>query len=113
MKGEVIFGDHQNKPDVGSNIARQWYDVDQVDVIVDVPTSSVALAINQITKEKNKVFLASGPATADLTGPQCRSEEHTSELQPLMRISYAVFCLKKKKQTSNQGRSDAHYLEKQ
>lgn len=71
MKVEVIFGDHQNKPDVGSNIARQWYDVDHVDVIVDVPTSSVALAINQITKEKNKVFLASGPATADLTGPQC------------------------------------------
>ena len=71
MKVEVIFGDHQNKPDVGSNIARQWYDVDHVDAIVDVPTSSVALAINQITKEKNKVFLASGPATADLTGPQC------------------------------------------
>ena len=71
MKVEVIFGDHQNKPDIGSNIARQWYDVDKVDVIVDVPTSSVALAINQITKEKNKVFLASGPATADLTGPQC------------------------------------------
>ncbi|MFC3677849.1 ABC transporter substrate-binding protein [Ferrovibrio xuzhouensis] len=71
MKVEVVFGDHQNKPDVGSNIARQWYDVDHVDMIVDVPTSSVALAINQITKEKNKVFLASGPATADLTGPQC------------------------------------------
>ncbi|HEX6958216.1 MAG TPA: ABC transporter substrate-binding protein [Ferrovibrio sp.] len=71
MKVEVIAGDHQNKPDVGSNIARQWYDTDGVDVIVDVPTSSVALAINQITKEKNKVFLASGPATADLTGPQC------------------------------------------
>lgn len=71
LKVEVVFADHQNKPDIGSNIARQWYDVDKVDVIVDVPTSSVALAINQITKEKNKVFLGSGPATADLTGPQC------------------------------------------
>ena len=65
---EVIFADHQNKPDVGSNIARQWYDVEKVDVIVDVPTSSVALAINQITKDKNKVFLDSGAATSDLTG---------------------------------------------
>ncbi|WP_341915373.1 ABC transporter substrate-binding protein [Ferrovibrio terrae] len=71
LKVEVVFADHQNKPDVGSNVARQWYDVDKVDVIVDVPTSSVALAINQITKEKNKVFLGSGPATADLTGPAC------------------------------------------
>jgi branched-chain amino acid transport system substrate-binding protein len=71
LKVEVVFADHQNKPDIGSNVARQWYDVDKVDVIVDVPTSSVALAINQITKEKNKVFLGSGPATADLTGPAC------------------------------------------
>ena len=68
---EIISADHQNKPDVGSAIARQWYDVDGVDVIVDVPTSSVALAIAQITKEKNKVFLASGPAASDLTGPKC------------------------------------------
>ena len=68
---EVIFADHQNKPDVGSSIARQWYDTDGVDVIVDVPTSSVALAIAQITKDKNKVFLASGPAASDLTGPKC------------------------------------------
>jgi len=68
---EVIFADHQNKPDVGSNIARQWYDVEKVDVIVDVPTSSVALAINEITKGKNKVFLDSGAATSDLTGKAC------------------------------------------
>jgi branched-chain amino acid transport system substrate-binding protein len=71
MKVEVVFADHQNKPDVGSNIARQWYDRDGVDVIVDVPTSSVALAVNQITKEKNKVFLNSGAATSDLTGKAC------------------------------------------
>jgi len=71
MKVEVVSGDHQNKPDVGANLARQWYDVDHVDVIVDVPTSSVALAISEITREKNKVFLGSGPATSDLTGPKC------------------------------------------
>jgi branched-chain amino acid transport system substrate-binding protein len=70
-KIEVISADHQNKPDVGSNIARQWYDVDGVDVIVDVPTSSVALAVSQITREKNKVFLGSSPGTSDLTGKAC------------------------------------------
>ena len=68
---EVVFADHQNKADVGSNIARQWIDVDGVDVIVDVPTSSVALAVAGVVKEKNKVFLASGPATSDLTGKAC------------------------------------------
>src|SRR5215210_3616495 len=66
-KVEFLSADHQNKPDVGSNIARQWYDVDKVDVIVDVPNSGVALAVNQITKDKGKVFLASGPASSDLT----------------------------------------------
>lgn len=71
MKVEIVSADHQNKPDVGSNVARTWFDVDNVDVIVDVPTSSVALAVNQITREKNKVFLVSGAATSDLTGPQC------------------------------------------
>jgi branched-chain amino acid transport system substrate-binding protein len=68
---EVISADHQNKPDVGSQIARKWYDSDGVDVIVDVPTSSVALAINEITKEKGKAFLVSGAAASDLTGPKC------------------------------------------
>ncbi len=71
MKVEVIGGDHQNKPDVGANIARQWIDVDKVDVIVDVPNSGVALAINEVVREKNKVFLGSGPASSDLTGPKC------------------------------------------
>ena len=70
-KIEVVFADHQNKPDIGSNVVRQWYDVDKVDVVVDVPTSSVALAVNNITKEKNKVFLVSGAATSDLTGKAC------------------------------------------
>jgi branched-chain amino acid transport system substrate-binding protein len=71
MKVEVVFADHQNKPDIGSNIARQWFDRDGVDAIVDVPTSSVALAVNQIAREKNKVFLNSGAATSDLTGKAC------------------------------------------
>lgn len=68
---EVISADHQNKPDVGSTIARSWYDNDKVDVIVDVPTSSVALAIQQITRERNRVFLISGAGASDLTGAAC------------------------------------------
>ena len=71
MKVEIVFADHQNKPDVGSNIANQWYDVDKVDAIFDVPTSSVALAVNEITRKKGKAFLVSGAATSDLTGKAC------------------------------------------
>jgi branched-chain amino acid transport system substrate-binding protein len=71
MKVELVSADHQNKPDVGSTIARQWYDVDRVDAIFDVPTSSVALAINQITRDKGKAFLVTGAATSDLTGKAC------------------------------------------
>lgn len=70
-KIDVIHGDHQNKPDIGSNIARQWFDVDKVDVVVDIPNSGVALAVNQVVKDKNKVFLANGPASSDLTGKAC------------------------------------------
>ncbi len=68
---EIVSADHQNKPDVASTIARQWYDQDGVDVIVDVPTSSAALAVNDITREKNKVFINSGAASSDLTGSKC------------------------------------------
>ena len=71
MKVEIIGGDHHNKPDIGLSIARQWFDVDKVDAIADVPTSSVALAVNELTRDKNKVFLAVGPATSDLTGKAC------------------------------------------
>ena len=71
LKVEVISADHQNKPDVGAGIARQWYDRDGVDMITDGVTSSVALAISQVTKEKNKVFIDTGAGTADLTGTQC------------------------------------------
>ena len=68
---EVLSADHQNKPDVGISIARQWFDRDGVDAIVDVPTSSVGLAVNTICREKNKVYLNSGTGSSDLTGPQC------------------------------------------
>ena len=71
LKVEVVGADHQNKPDVGSNIARQWYDTEKVDAIVDVPTSSVALAISQVTRDKGKIHLNTGAATADLTGKAC------------------------------------------
>jgi branched-chain amino acid transport system substrate-binding protein len=71
MNVEIVSADHQNKPDVGSSIARQWYDVDGVDAIVDVPTSSVALAVNQVTRDKGKAFLVSGAASSDLTGKAC------------------------------------------
>jgi branched-chain amino acid transport system substrate-binding protein len=68
---EVIFADHQNKADVGSQIANKWYDSEGVDVIVDTPNSGVALAVNQITKDKKKVFINSGAASSDLTGKAC------------------------------------------
>jgi branched-chain amino acid transport system substrate-binding protein len=71
LKVEVVSADHQNKPDVGSTVARTWYDVEKVDAIFDVPTSSVALAINQITREKGKAFINTGAATSDLSGKAC------------------------------------------
>ena len=71
LKVEIVGADHQNKPDIGSNVVRQWIDVDKVDVVVDVPTSSVALAVNEIVREKNKVFLISGAAASNLTGDKC------------------------------------------
>jgi branched-chain amino acid transport system substrate-binding protein len=71
LKVEFVSADHQNKADVGSAVARQWYDVDKVDVIVDTPNSGVALAVNDVTREKNKVFLISGAASSALTGEKC------------------------------------------
>jgi branched-chain amino acid transport system substrate-binding protein len=68
---EVLSGDHQNKPDVGVNIARQWIDSEKVDVIADTPNSGVALAVSNLVKEKNAILLNSGAATADLTGKAC------------------------------------------
>jgi branched-chain amino acid transport system substrate-binding protein len=73
IKVEIVSADHQNKPDIGSSIANSWFDVDNVDVIVDVPNSAVALAVSEVARQKNKLFLASGPATSDLTGPKCNA----------------------------------------
>jgi branched-chain amino acid transport system substrate-binding protein len=71
LKIEIISADHQNKPDVGSSIARKWYDTEGVDMITDVPTSSVALAVSQVTTEKNKVNVNTGGGSSDLTGKAC------------------------------------------
>ncbi|HEY0193021.1 MAG TPA: ABC transporter substrate-binding protein, partial [Kofleriaceae bacterium] len=68
---EIVTADHQNKAETGSTVAREWYDTKGVDVIVDVPSSQVALAVSAITKDKNKVFLGSGPGSSDLTGKAC------------------------------------------
>lgn len=70
-KVEIVVADHQNKPDIGSAIARKWIDTEGVEVIVDVPNSAVALAVQTITREKKKIFLATGSATSRLTGDQC------------------------------------------
>jgi branched-chain amino acid transport system substrate-binding protein len=73
VKVDLVSADHQNKPDVGSSIANQWFDVDKVDLIVDVPNSGVALALSEIARQKNKVFIVSGAAASDLTGPKCNA----------------------------------------
>src|SRR5450756_116916 len=73
VKVELISGDHQNKPDIGSQKANQWYDVDKVDMIIDTPNSGVALAVSQVTANKNKIFIVSGAAASDLTGPKCNA----------------------------------------
>src|SRR6478736_3700232 len=73
VKVEMISGDHQNKPDIGTQIANQWFDVDKVDMIIDVPNSGVALAVSQVANNKNKVFVVSGAAASDLTGPKCNA----------------------------------------
>jgi branched-chain amino acid transport system substrate-binding protein len=70
MNVEMVTGDMLNKPDVGANLARQWYD-SGVDMIVDVPNSGVALAVNEVAREKNKALLVSGAASSDLTGAKC------------------------------------------
>lgn len=71
LKVEIVSGDHKNKVDVGSALAKRWYDEEGVDVIVDVPNSGVALAVSRITRERGKVFLDSGAASSDLTGKTC------------------------------------------
>src|SRR3954465_1758671 len=73
LKVEIVSGDHQNKPDVGTGLANQWFDVDKVDMIIDTPNSGVALAVSQVASQKNKVFIGSGPAASDLTGAKCNA----------------------------------------
>ncbi|MGB6350440.1 MAG: ABC transporter substrate-binding protein [Pseudolabrys sp.] len=73
VKVEMISGDHQNKPDIGTQIANQWYDVDKVDMIIDVPNSGVALAVSQVAAAKNKIFIVSGAAASTLTGEKCNA----------------------------------------
>jgi branched-chain amino acid transport system substrate-binding protein len=73
VKVEIISADHQNKPDIATNIANEWYDRDGVDMIVDVPNSGVALAINEVARAKGKAFIDSGAASSDLTGPKCNA----------------------------------------
>ena len=71
-KIDVIGGDHQNKPDVGVGIARQWIDPEKVDVVADTPNSGVALAISNLVKEKNSILLNSAAASADLKSAFCQ-----------------------------------------
>jgi branched-chain amino acid transport system substrate-binding protein len=73
MKVEIIAGDHQNKPDIASSLANSWFDVDKVDVIVDLVNSGAALAVSEVAKQKNKVALVSGAASSDLTGSKCNA----------------------------------------
>src|SRR6476659_10181276 len=73
VKVEIVSGDHQNKPDVGSQLANQWFDVDKVDMIIDIPNSGVALAVSAVAAAKNKLFIVSGAAASDLTGPKCNA----------------------------------------
>jgi branched-chain amino acid transport system substrate-binding protein len=67
----VISADHQNKPDIGASIARSWFDREQVDVVVDVPVSSVAFAVQEVSRDRAKVFLISASGASDLTGKAC------------------------------------------
>jgi branched-chain amino acid transport system substrate-binding protein len=68
---ELVYADHQNQPDIGSAIARKWYDSESVDVITDVPTSSVALAVENVSRQAHKLALFSGPGSSDITGKNC------------------------------------------
>ena len=73
IKVELLSADHQNKADVGSSVVNQWFDVEKVDLVVDVPNSGVALAVSEIARDKNKVFIVSGAAASDLTGGKCNA----------------------------------------
>src|SRR5215207_11031454 len=73
VKVELVSADHQNKADVGSGVVNKRYDTENVDMVIDVPNSGVALAVSQIAATKNKVFIVSGAASSDLTGSKCNA----------------------------------------
>ena len=81
--GLVIAGDHQNKPDVGASISGQWFDRDGVDMITDVPTSSIALAVNLIAREKNKAYINTGAGTTDSISKQCPPSQDIGDTIPI------------------------------
>jgi len=71
VPAEIVSADHQNKPDVGAAIARRWFDAENVDVIMDLPNSAVALTVLAVAEEKNKAAIGSGAGSSVLTGPKC------------------------------------------
>ncbi|TDR89983.1 ABC transporter substrate-binding protein [Enterovirga rhinocerotis] len=71
FKVEVVGADHQNKPDIGSSIARKWFDTEGVDVVLDIPVSSIALAVQRIAQEKDKIVLLSSSGASEITGKFC------------------------------------------
>ena len=81
LKVDVVSADHQNKSDVAVNTGREWFDQQGVDLIIDVPNSGVALALSELVKEKNKVFIDSGAAASDLTGAEMLAEHHPLDLR--------------------------------
>ena len=83
LKVDVVSADHQNKPDVAINTGREWFDQQGVDIIVDVPNSGVALAVSELVREKNKVFIDSGAAASDLTGAKCSPNTSPLDLRHL------------------------------
>jgi substrate-binding family protein len=84
---EILSADHQNKADIGAGIARAWIDVDDVDAIVDGPTSSVALAVQQVAREQQRIFLMSGAATSDLTGKACSPTASNGPSTPMRSLT--------------------------
>ncbi len=86
MPIQMVSADHQNKPDVGISIARNWYDNDKVDAILDVPTSSVALPISALTREKNKIHINSGGGSSDITGTGLLAEHRALDLRHLCAV---------------------------
>ena len=99
---EVVYADHQNKPDIGVGIARQWLDRDGVDMITDVPNSAVGLAVNEVCRKKNKAYINTGSATTDLTGRMCAPTT--------IHWTYDTYMLAKSKGSSGNIRIGSHAI---